>query len=272
MRFQPRSFFRTSVLVFSSLFFVVISNSQVAKLDDLSSQVLKDVKPLKPHLISVVDLRPLDNSQTAAGHYLAWMLSEQMKNHARKKVTISEHTRLDSDLAALHVSVLKLVPGDGFKTAASGVGADVLITGTIEYRDSAYHLTITPIHVADGRALPSIDTSIQVTEFMMSMAKPFPEGPLRASGKSVILPVCILCPDPTYTDFARHEKVSGQCVLDVLISADGTVGQIRPLKFLGYGLDEKAYYAIKNWKFKPALQDSKPVAVIVPIEVTFRLY
>jgi TonB family protein len=42
---------------------------------------------------------------------------------------------------------------------------------------------------------------------------------------------------------------------------------------LGYGLDEEAYNTIKKWKFKPATEkDGTPVAAVVPVEVTFRLY
>jgi outer membrane biosynthesis protein TonB len=38
-------------------------------------------------------------------------------------------------------------------------------------------------------------------------------------------------------------------------------------------LDEQAFYAIKKWKFRPAKnKDGTSVAVIVPVEVTFRLY
>jgi hypothetical protein len=30
--------------------------------------------------------------------------------------------------------------------------------------------------------------------------------------------------------------------------------------------------AVKTWKFEPAMQDGKPVAVLINVEVTFRLY
>jgi len=37
--------------------------------------------------------------------------------------------------------------------------------------------------------------------------------------------------------------------------------------------DEEAYNAIKKWKFKPAMRaDGTPIATVVPVEVTFRLY
>jgi len=87
------------------------------------------------------------------------------------------------------------------------------------------------------------------------------------------MPMCIYCPDPTYSDWAHSEKISGVSIFSVLISPDGAAQQIRPLKMLGYGLDEQAYDAIKKWKFRPAHDgNGANVATIVPVEVTFRLY
>jgi outer membrane biosynthesis protein TonB len=61
--------------------------------------------------------------------------------------------------------------------------------------------------------------------------------------------------------------------MSVLISPSGEPQQIRPERLAGYGLDEQAFNAIKKWKFAPATSrtDGKPVAIIVPVEVTFRL-
>jgi protein TonB len=41
---------------------------------------------------------------------------------------------------------------------------------------------------------------------------------------------------------------------------------------LGYGLDKEAEKAVKNWRFKPAMLNGKPVAAKVQVEVNFRLY
>jgi protein TonB len=38
------------------------------------------------------------------------------------------------------------------------------------------------------------------------------------------------------------------------------------------GLDEKAVEAVKNYKFKPAMEHGKPVAVAMNIEVDFRIF
>src|SRR5208337_477275 len=53
---------------------------------------------------------------------------------------------------------------------------------------------------------------------------------------------------------------------------DGRATNIRVVHALGMGLDEKAIDAVRRWKFKPAMQDGKPVAVQMAVEVAFRLY
>ena len=88
----------------------------------------------------------------------------------------------------------------------------------------------------------------------------------------ISLPTCIRCPDLAYNQWARSEHKSGSCVLLVLISEQGVVQQPRPHRLLGYGLDERAFETIKTWTFKPARnQKGDPVAVMVPVEFTFRM-
>jgi TonB family protein len=88
------------------------------------------------------------------------------------------------------------------------------------------------------------------------------------------MPTCSYCPDPNYNDVARRERIQGISVFEVLISPTGVAQQMRPLRLLGYGLDERAFNTIKKWKFKPAtsIEDGTPAAVIIPMEITFRLY
>jgi hypothetical protein len=41
---------------------------------------------------------------------------------------------------------------------------------------------------------------------------------------------------------------------------------------IGFGLDEKAVEAIKNSHFTPATVNGQPVAVVIDLVVTFRIY
>jgi TonB family protein len=85
-------------------------------------------------------------------------------------------------------------------------------------------------------------------------------------------PSCVYCPDPKYSEEARKAKYQGTVVLQAVITPDGRATDIQVVKGPGLGLEEKAVEAVKQWRFKPAIGPAgKPVPVIVPIEVTFRL-
>jgi TonB family protein len=60
----------------------------------------------------------------------------------------------------------------------------------------------------------------------------------------------------------------------VLVLTDGTVGEAaRVIQSLDakFGLDDEAVKASKQWKFKPASRDGKPVDAHLVIEHTFTL-
>jgi len=62
-------------------------------------------------------------------------------------------------------------------------------------------------------------------------------------------------------------------VLQASVTGDGRAVDIRVLKGMPFGMNEQAVKSISQWKFKPGTgEDGKPVSVLVPIEVTFRLY
>ena len=84
---------------------------------------------------------------------------------------------------------------------------------------------------------------------------------------------CVYCPDPEYTDEARHEKLQGSVTLRVLVTADGRAGQVRIVKSLGLGLDERAVDMVRKWRFDPARDASrKAIAEWVAVEATYRLF
>ena len=98
-------------------------------------------------------------------------------------------------------------------------------------------------------------------------------GAFRAGVNGVGIPECIYCPPPLYSDDARKAKYMGTVTLLVTVTSDGRGINIQVVKDPGMGLGEKAIEAVRTWRFKPAVGPSgKVVPVIVPIEVTFRLY
>ena len=96
-------------------------------------------------------------------------------------------------------------------------------------------------------------------------------GVFRVGG-GVSAPKIIYQPDPEYSEEARKAKYSGTCMLWLIVGQDGRPRDIRVARTLGLGLDEKAIEAVKTWRFEPAMKDGKPVAVMINVEVSFRLY
>jgi periplasmic protein TonB len=86
-------------------------------------------------------------------------------------------------------------------------------------------------------------------------------------------PTCVVCPYPIYTDEARHVKMQGTVTLQVLVDAQGKAAEIRVVRGVGYGLEERAAQTVRGWKFRPAQDAARhPVAAWVTIEAVFRLF
>jgi protein TonB len=67
-------------------------------------------------------------------------------------------------------------------------------------------------------------------------------------------------PAPAYPNLSRRLKEQGTVILDVLILADGTVGEIHIKQSSGYKrLDETAVKAVKRWRYTPARRGSQPI-------------
>ena len=85
------------------------------------------------------------------------------------------------------------------------------------------------------------------------------------------LPVCLYCPPPPYSDAARAAKFEGQVVLDAVVSEDGRVKWTRIVRGAPFGLNKEALNTVRQWKFKPGVHDGKPVSVLLPLDLGFRL-
>lgn len=74
-----------------------------------------------------------------------------------------------------------------------------------------------------------------------------------------------------YSDAARRQNIEGEVVLEIIVRRDGTVGDVKMLRRLGAGLDERAVQAVRQWRFAPATRRGSPVDVVVEVAVDFRL-
>jgi len=85
-------------------------------------------------------------------------------------------------------------------------------------------------------------------------------------------PVEILSkPKPTFTEEARRLGIQGEVVLAVIFTAEGRLRVLRVVQGLGHGLDESAWRAAEQIRFKPAQYDGEPVDFPATLRVVFEL-
>ncbi len=85
------------------------------------------------------------------------------------------------------------------------------------------------------------------------------------------LPEAITKAQPQYPDLAREAGVDGTVLVQALVGKDGKVKDTRVVKSIAM-LDGAAEAAVRQWVFKPALSNNKPVAVWVAVPVKFTLH
>ena len=115
-----------------------------------------------------------------------------------------------------------------------------------------------------------------------SQATPDADGVYRV-GHGVRPPRVITAVDPEYTDLARKKKISGICVVGLVVDAQGNPQNVRVVRSIGKdldpklqkaanGLDQNAINAVSKYRFSPGEYQGKPIPVQVNIEVSFKLY
>ena len=75
---------------------------------------------------------------------------------------------------------------------------------------------------------------------------------------------------PEYPLLARQMKVQGSVVLDAMIGKDGGIQDLRVVQGPTI-LADAAREAVRQWRFKPYLQDGQPVETQAHITVNFMI-
>lgn len=98
-----------------------------------------------------------------------------------------------------------------------------------------------------------------------------PAKPADKGGAADEIPVVALqTPAPKYPEAALGNKQSGKVLLKILVAKDGTVKQVEVEKSEPAGIfDAIAADAAKQWTFKPAIVDGKPIESWIRVPITF---
>jgi periplasmic protein TonB len=57
-----------------------------------------------------------------------------------------------------------------------------------------------------------------------------------------------------------------------VVDTSGRPQSVHIVRGVGMGLDEKAMEAVRQYKFKPAMENGKPVPVELNVEVNFQIF
>jgi TonB family protein len=90
--------------------------------------------------------------------------------------------------------------------------------------------------------------------------------------KGTAPPKAISAPSPRFSDEARKAKYQGTAVLSISVDKTGQIRNVRIVRPLGMGLDQKAVEAVSTWQFRPATKDGEPIDMQINVEVDFHLY
>ena len=169
------------------------------------------------------------------------------------------------------------------RAVASSLGAEVLVIDNVIWKGPNYELSSKVIDVNTEKELATFTLTVPRspadTEEKPIFFREIDSGPfliiLRGDSKRFPpfrYPACDKCPDPNYPAEARRRGLEGRISFLATVSEQGVAEQVALVKTIDPSLTASAMQAIQRWHFKSAIGlDGKPIAVRIPIEVTFAL-
>ena len=119
-------------------------------------------------------------------------------------------------------------------------------------------LLVSMVYAAEGEAAPTTTCG---------------NGEVLKADRCITLPVRVKYVVPEAPKRAVLSRQSGTVELQAVIQKDGNVSRVKVLKCNrpGIGFEEAAIKAVSKWKYKPATEHGKPVAIYFTIKVDFKM-
>ena len=246
-------------------------------ISQLAARIADPLQKVHATKILFADLKGPDGQTHPVGRWLA----DQLANSCNK-----DFPGLEIIIRPQHEEPAEVVDEAGnrkqaFKSVeewARSVGANVVVTGTFARISDAIGISLRamtssdqPRTIAETRGL--VPVSEEIIRLSPDRIPSLKDGIPRAGVGGMGVPECTYCPPPRYSREASKKKAEGTVVLQVVITADGRATNVTIVKDPGDGLGQQAVESVRKWKFKPADgPDGRPVAVLCPIEVSFRFF
>ena len=94
------------------------------------------------------------------------------------------------------------------------------------------------------------------------------ESIYRSGVDGVSMPKCTYMPNPQSEEVKKFQ-LSGTIFVDAVVNSEGNIENVRIIRGLPDGLNDRTIATMKTWRCNPALKDGKPVPTRVWFEVKF---
>jgi TonB family protein len=232
------------------------------------------LEEVKPRRVLIFDLRGPRGEIHPAGKWLARQLAAAMRTKFPKfeivdhpqLFTISGGTGSPSDQQALALRETSV---------ARSAGADVFIAGLlakISENQMGVALRVQGVSTAKKeisvvREVVPISKEISELSQQAIPSLELKDGVPRGGAGGIPLPTCLYCPSPR---LPRPGGV-GVVVLEVVVTTEGTADKIKVIKSPDQRFTDVSIETVQKWRFKPAVDfDGNPIAVFVPVQLTFQ--
>lgn len=241
---------------------------------EIVSHFAGPLEEVKPQKVLVFDLRGPRGEIHPAGKWLARQLTAAMQTKFPKieivdhpqLFTISGGTGSPTDQQALALRETRV---------ARSAGADVFIVGTlakISENQIGVALTVRGVSTAK-REISVIREVVPISKEITDLSQqPIPglelkDGVPRGGAGGIPLPKCVYCPIPP----PPRPGGVGVVILEVVVTTDGTADKIKVIKSPDQRFSDVSIETVQKWRFKPSVDfDGNPIAVFIPIQLTFQ--
>lgn len=199
---------------------------------------------------------------------------------------VIERSRVRAYLAAERIPGKLLNSDKAMRWLGHELGGTVVLVGQTNAQGENLRVQTRLLACDKNKSGPPEEFSLPGGEFpgKLQPVESFPkEAPVKTGDpqrvvvidkkNGVTVPRCSYCPNPSYSEAARKEKIQGTVLLNVVVNADGEAESATIFSGQPFGLNDVSKNIIlKKWRFDPSTKDGQPVRVQVQIEVSFKMY
>jgi tetratricopeptide (TPR) repeat protein len=203
----------------------------------------------------------------AEAHYVLGMVKLRLDKHseARAEVLMALKASPDFILALLLQSAVFFSPQET-DSPDSGLACFSNFKASAEALETAIRKL--PANFDPAAYLRRLET----LRFYANLAGQPEVGRTIFCASKELKPIFLYKEKAKYTEEARSRRIRGFVGIMALLSSDGSLQHLMPVRLLDGGLTETAISATRKVKFKPAVKDGRPVSVVMLLEYTFQIF